>query len=267
MKGKTNASGSRSLATTDALLRVQANAGSVVTIVKGTTSLIDYGHVNIDDNSAYDYYFVIHESQFDSVTPWTITGTWQGETSTAEIIIDTPDEYDIRLWHILRLIQNGDECVYNTGGWQPRAWNTTSTKAGILPTVTPGENYVDVRVQVTGSTWVGGVYEVINDIDLTNISILHIDFEVPSVKNDGTNNCTSWMGVANRNGTHWNPSASGHANVAYQSIFSARTVLARTEKTLDVTSITGSYDIYVGLYISTGNPYMTVRIYNIWGEH
>ena len=50
------------LSASDALLRVQAPAGSTVTITKGTVTKSATGHENAEDHSVYDYYFVIHES-------------------------------------------------------------------------------------------------------------------------------------------------------------------------------------------------------------
>ena len=53
--------GDGALKSTDAVLRVQAPAGSLVTISKGAISKYDHGHENISDNTVYDYYFIIHQ--------------------------------------------------------------------------------------------------------------------------------------------------------------------------------------------------------------
>jgi hypothetical protein len=61
MIGKTNAgAGGGHLNNTDALLRVSAPAGSIVTITKGSTVKSDHGHENAIDPNFYDYYFIIH---------------------------------------------------------------------------------------------------------------------------------------------------------------------------------------------------------------
>lgn len=99
MKGKTNASGRGEFLGTDAILRVQAPAGSVVTISKNGISKSDYGHENSGDHSIYDYYFMIHASQFDSVNKWTVTATLGDDTESDTIIIDTTDEYNIELYY------------------------------------------------------------------------------------------------------------------------------------------------------------------------
>lgn len=99
--------GGGGLSPTDAILRVQAPAGSTVTISKGAVSKSDAGHENADDNTVYDYYFIIHASQFDSVNPWTITGTLGTKVTTSTIIINAAKEYDIALDYHVYLIQNG----------------------------------------------------------------------------------------------------------------------------------------------------------------
>lgn len=91
----------------DALLRVQAPAHSTVTITKGTYHKSDVGHENAQDHTMYDYYFIIHQSQFDSVNAWTITATLGEESASNTIIIDTADEYDIYLEYIYYLFKSG----------------------------------------------------------------------------------------------------------------------------------------------------------------
>lgn len=91
------AGGGGGLSATDALLRVQAPAGSTVTITKGGTTKTDAGHENADDHTVYDYYFIIHASQFDGVNPWTVTATLGGESASDTVIIDSADEYDVEL--------------------------------------------------------------------------------------------------------------------------------------------------------------------------
>ena len=87
--------GGGSFTATDAILRVQAPSGSIVTISKGSTTKSDFGHPNIDRPTIYDYYFIIHQSQFDSLNPWTVTATRNTDTDSTTIIINASDEYDI----------------------------------------------------------------------------------------------------------------------------------------------------------------------------
>lgn len=93
--------GGEGILSTDAILRVQAPAGSTVTIEKGGIIKSDEGHANAFDSLIYDYYFIIHQSQFDSVNAWTVTATLDTDTSSQTIIIDSSDEYDVELNYFL----------------------------------------------------------------------------------------------------------------------------------------------------------------------
>ena len=109
MIGKTNAgAGGGHLNNTDALLRVSAPAGSIVTITKGSTAKSDHGHENAIDPNFYDYYFIIHQSHFDSKNPWTVTAALGQDSASDTIIIYLPDEYDVILQYRFMLYDNGD---------------------------------------------------------------------------------------------------------------------------------------------------------------
>lgn len=108
--------GGGGLSSTDALLRVQAPAGSTVTITKGSTTKTDQGHENADDNTVYDYYFIIHQSQFDSTTPWTVTATLGDKSATKTVTINAASEYDLSLRYRLYLYNRGVIETDITGG-------------------------------------------------------------------------------------------------------------------------------------------------------
>ena len=102
MIGRTNVGGGGgSIKGTDAILRVIAPAGSTVTISKGGVSKTDLGHENASDSTLYDYYFVIHQSQFDSITPWLVSATLGGQVIADTIIIDMANEYDMVLNYLV----------------------------------------------------------------------------------------------------------------------------------------------------------------------
>lgn len=107
--------GSAELEATDAVLRVQAPAGAIVTISKGTTTKSDAGHENADDSSVYDYYFIIHQSQFDSVDPWTAVASLNGKTASKTIIINIADEYDLVLDELLSTTYQRVEYLQSSG--------------------------------------------------------------------------------------------------------------------------------------------------------
>lgn len=84
-----------SLKETDALLRVQAPAGSLVTIKKGSVTKSDEGHENANDHTLCDYYFIIHQSQFDSVNAWEVEATLGKANAIVNVLIHESDEYDV----------------------------------------------------------------------------------------------------------------------------------------------------------------------------
>lgn len=108
-------SGGDGITSTDAILRVQAPAGSTVTISKGTTEKTDDGHENASDNTTYDYYFIIHQSQFDSNNAWTVTATLGADTTSSTVIIDSSDEYDVILSFRIPGIYQEVEYLESTG--------------------------------------------------------------------------------------------------------------------------------------------------------
>ena len=128
MIGRVNAGGGGSLQATDAILRVIAPAGSTVTISKGGVSKSDAGHENAADNTLYDYYFIIHQSQFDSINPWTVTATLGADSATDTIIINSADEYDMELSYNVPSEYQGVEYIQSSG--------TQYIKTGITQTTT-----------------------------------------------------------------------------------------------------------------------------------
>lgn len=141
--------GGGSLKATDALLRVEAPAGSTVTITKGGVTKTDLGHENADDNTIYDYYFIIHSSQFDS-TPWTVTATLGAESDSATIIINAADEYDLVLSYIpdqvinyLLLYADGVQDTETAGG-------LTYTKQSSV-TLTDNSTYLTIKSTSSGN--------------------------------------------------------------------------------------------------------------------
>lgn len=108
-------SGGGEILPTDALLRVQATAGATVTITKGVVTKSDLGHENALDPTYYDYYFIIHQSQFDSVNPWTVTATLGVGVSSDTIIIDDSAEYGMRLTPLVPSAYQAVEFIQGTG--------------------------------------------------------------------------------------------------------------------------------------------------------
>lgn len=108
--------GGGSFSPTDAILRVQAPSNSTVTISKGGTTKTDYGHENANRPTIYDYYFIIHKSQFDGVNPWTVTATRGSDSNSTTIIINASDEFDLSLsYHVPIQIYQEVEYIQSTG--------------------------------------------------------------------------------------------------------------------------------------------------------
>ena len=106
--------GGGSFTATDAILRVQAPSLSTVTISKGGVTKSDQGHENKDRPTIYDYYFIIHQSQFDSVNAWTVMATRGTESNSTTIIINASDEYNVSIgYHVP--IQTYQEVEYLEG--------------------------------------------------------------------------------------------------------------------------------------------------------
>ena len=175
--------GGGGITTTDAILRVQAPAGSTVTINKGTVTKTDLGHENADDNSVYDYYFIIHASQFDSQNAWTVTATLSGDTASDTIIIDSANEYDVmlRYWNG-ELYDAGNQYTSVTGGWDVTKNNNMSCSF----------NSNNIAFNYSGN-YAHGIIATANKISINDFNTLYATF---SVTNHGSNGNISF-GISN----------------------------------------------------------------------
>ena len=165
--------GGGNLIATDAILRVVASAGSTVTISKGTVSKSDAGHENASDHTLYDYYFIIHASQFDSVNPWTVTATLGSKTASSTIVIDTADEYDLILVYAMYLWGDG---IVTESDWTfvGKAYNSSYTNT-VTPTHSVSDGVLALSVSATSSQNVrGGLSYFTTPVDLTNYDTLEM---------------------------------------------------------------------------------------------
>lgn len=223
--------GGGSLTSTDALLRVQAPAGSTVTITKGSTTKTDQGHENADDSTIYDYYFVIHQSQFDSATPWTVTATLGTQTASDTVLIATNAEYDLELSYGFYLYNNGDLRTAVTGGWSYAAFLSTSNYvAGTLDTAYNGTTcYLSasgVNRQISAVT--------VNKIDVTDYNTLRIEVSDYTFAGAGYRE----LDLVSSRGDVSSPAA--QVQIESTGTF-----------TVDVSGYSGSY--YIGLYLNSGS--------------
>lgn len=212
MIGRTNTGGGGGgLQDSDALLRVMAPAGSVVTITKGSLTKTDHGHENALDPATYDYYFIIHQSQFDS-TPWTVTATLGTKTKSTSITINAPDEYDVTLAFEQYYYYLGDQYTAITGGYG---------RVEAYGTFTAGDDYMSYESNAANTErWAASVEKV----DLTNYSTLYFSAK-------STSGAAKRCGVASSRGG--NPVV--QANIPSGSSYAW--------VSMDISSLSGSYYI------------------------
>ena len=163
MVGKTNASaGGENLKDTDALLKVAAPAGSIVTITKSGITKSDQGHQNAEDPSVYDYYFIIHSNQFDQATPWNITASLNSKTKSTTLLITANKTYEVKLTYELVLYDAGNAYGY--------PWKII--KEDVSSYSDPTGTTLLVQQNGGGNTFPDSGFAINQKIDLTQYSYL-----------------------------------------------------------------------------------------------
>lgn len=236
--GFSNTGGGVGLKSSDALLRVIAPAGSVVTITKGGISKTDNGHENASDNTLYDYYFIIHQSQFDA-NSWTVTATKNGESITKTVIINASDEYDITLvW--LSVIKNG----YFVNGYT----SAVNLRNGEPVTVTENYNssgFMKVTAPGSYSSGLG-----LNSTDVSRYNTLYFDgYANASLANNGNGIVGIYPSY------NYNNTSDIQNNALVKATFKNTST---AQKTVDISSVSGSRYMAVAMYItgsSASAPY------------
>lgn len=216
--------GGSGFSATDAMLRVQAPAGSTVTISKSGTTKSDNGHENADDNTVYDYYFIISQSQFDSVNPWTVTATHGVKTASDSIIINSHDFYNMELFYTLYLVENGVPA------------QAFSSSGGALGNQTYSDEYC--YGLSTGGNYARIAYTSVA-VDLTPYSMLYVD--TYRIKSYSATGCPS-IGISQNI-----PSIdSSSAVVSGYTTYTSTSTDSSTHVTysVDVSSYTGYYYIF-----------------------
>lgn len=226
MIGRVNAGGGGSLQSTDAILRVIAPAGSTVTISKGGASKSDAGHENHDDATLYDYYFIIHQSQFDSINPWTVTATLGGSSLSQTIIIDSADEYDLVLF--------GSIYLYNAGVYTDLYQSSNVTTNG---TITDAASYIELNGTTNGQKF--AMYKRWANVPLTHYSTITLDI---------TGKAPSQGDFESRIFCTQNPSITyaGDAELYNDYLAQASATWVNFVVTLDISALTGAWYVGVG---------------------
>lgn len=260
MIGTTNAVGSGGgFKSTDAILRVIAPAGSIVTISKGGVSKSDAGHENAADNTLYDYYFIIHASQFDGVNPWTVTAALGSQTISETIIINAANEYDVVLSYTLYLVVNG---VMQDGNFVPMALksNSDSSSTAGTPSVSAGTNYIQIGMSASSGFQTGIAY-LPNQYDLSKYSKVR-------VTGTAMNSFDSDAGYLNLSLDAWTSFGSYQTDnrLIQSQVFTAQhSSYTSIDMTVDISSL--SNVAYVGFNLAKSTSQATgIRIANMWLE-
>lgn len=246
--------GGGSLKATDAILRVIAPAGSTVTISKGGVSKSDLGHENADDHSLYDYYFIIHASQFDS-NPWTVTATLSGESASDTIVIDSADEYDIQLEYYLYFVKNG-QIVGNNMVAEGKKWNSSSSYTATAPDVSYEQDYIEIGFS-GGSAGKAGITYFPAQADLSKYSTLRVIGEsrssLTTLENSGVNAWTQ-IGTYQVDNRLFNQATQNSASTSYVTM----------DISIDVSSFTDS--VYIGFNSTQrgDGTYSLIRLVNVY---
>lgn len=254
MIGRTNVGGGGGLQSTDAILRVIAPAGSTVTISKGGVSKSDQGHENAADNTLYDYYFIIHASQFDS-TAWTVTATKGSQSIYKTVVINSPDEYDVTLAYTLWIVKNGVSQVGNFTLGAKR--NSDSSATATTPPISYGSTYIQIGWTATGTASAGIAYTP-NKISLAQYKTFHVSGTAINTS-QYSSNLTSDMWTAI--GTYADNNVLHYVSI----VNSGTTSYTSFDKSINVSADTSS--VYIGFYAYRNSSYYAnVRVQNLYLE-
>lgn len=155
------------------------------------------------------------------------------------------------------LYYSGNECVDESGGWQARGWRVDSTYSGtVVPTITNNDDHMSIVVP--SANVAGGAVEVKKDQDLTNVNSISIDFEMTA------NEFNVRLMVIARNATTMDDSV--------KSILlndAPTTTVERKKITLDVSSVSGSYDVVIAfadMWNGSKPDGVTMKVYSVVKE-
>ena len=148
------------------------------------------------------------------------------------------------------LYNAGDENTSLTGGWSAKGWTWNSYFVAGAPTVEKGTSVMTIRlanIAGTDSASISGVVHIANDIDLTNYKVLTALFTTLTLA--GTMSASPQTPVSlcvlKRSSTTYLSDSAARVNCA---AFSAAGSKSSQTLTVDVSSLSGSYDIAIALW-------------------
>lgn len=131
--------------------------------------------------------------------------------------------------------------------WQARGWKrSSSSHQAKTPTVKANaDGSVSVSLSATTATtdrYPGGVYELVEDFDLTGIASLELECDYSNTQTSAANADGFCLAVVPRSATYWDSSAV------------AKVWSKNSKVILDVSNVaSGSYDVVIGLYLNAEN--------------
>lgn len=223
--------GGAGLKETDAVLVVTVPTGSTVTATKGGVTLTPTMWVQAADNTLDCAIFSIKASLFDASNPWTVTATRGASHSSRTVVIDTNEQYDLRMAYEFWIFNNGV---------------TSYTWSGTGGSIT--NNQLSLGTGFGGSDH----YLTSAQIDVTNFnSLCAVSTYVSATSEGDLKDCR--VGLA---------SSLGNTAIAEVTLFAAVGESPGIgQMTLDISALTGSY--YIGLFVRSNK---TFRISQIWLE-
>lgn len=177
------------------------------------------------------------------VGTYTVRGTLDGMTKSEEVLIDTVGQYAVEIIYVEYLYNYGEQNYE----WSARAWkaSTAANNNSSTPSVTiNADGSASVAITSSGYTYSAGVYELVNDFDLTDYKTLTLtfnySFSTSYTKDSYCSKPYSYLAVVPRSSAAWQDSAV--ASIGWNTSGNNQTV------ELDVSSISGLYDVIIGIY-------------------
>ena len=196
-----------------------------------------------------------------SAGTWTVTATKGTETNSKAVSITTQGQgiaITISFWDGT-LFDNGNSYEAYTGGWSARAWKAENAWTADAPTINGNASYmVDgmMLIQESGTTK-SGVVETLQDVDLTDWNTFNVTVASNYLYSSGSGARFSLVAVP-RTATLWWTNAAAKTE-------STSTIAAGTYS-LDISAVSGSYDLVLGLKtgISSQSGNVRFNISKIW---
>ena len=162
-------------------------------------------------------------------------GTWtiscaDGDSQTSAVVTISTDgeEKRVTLSYMLYLYNQGDTCDAVTGGWQARALGVNSSSDAHAPDVAVNEGTITLTAKYKYQTVSSGVYEIINNVDVSSFASISIEISSVAYLNKGA----FFLVVFDRSISSWGSLDCANAKASVQ-INDAGTF------SLDISSISG----------------------------